>query len=148
MAMMSMITTIPLLAVIDAEVSIQAMRALRGFSLRLHAGEMIGLIGRNGAGKTTFMRAVMGHLKATAGTLSFDGQNLVPMAPERRAALGIGYMPEDRGLVPELTVEENILLPLWVAKGVDRAERLAFVYDLIPEVAAMKERRAMLLSGG
>jgi branched-chain amino acid transport system ATP-binding protein len=65
-----------------------------------------------------------------------------------RAALGIGYMPEDRGLVPQLTVEENVLLPLWVNSKLDRASRLALAWKLLPEVEAMRDRRALLLSGG
>src|SRR5438874_2156567 len=64
------------------------------------------------------------------------------------AALGIGYMPEDRGLVPQLTVEENILLPLWVTSHLDRKARLDFVYEVIGEVAEMRHRKALLLSGG
>src|SRR4029077_8021043 len=65
-----------------------------------------------------------------------------------RAALGIGYMPEDRGLVPQLTVEENILLPLWVAGHLDRKARLECVYEVIGELAEMRHRKALLLSGG
>ena len=67
---------------------------------------------------------------------------------EQRAALGIGYMPEDRGLVPELTVEENILIPLWVSKTLQANERLDFVYSVLPELKPMAERKALLLSGG
>ncbi|MFZ5510922.1 MAG: ABC transporter ATP-binding protein [Pseudomonadota bacterium] len=138
----------PLLAVEAIEVSIQSMPALRGFSLAVQPGEMVGLIGRNGAGKTTFMRSVMGHLTPSAGTIRFDGVDLAGVARNGRAALGIGYMPEDRGLVPQLTVEENILLPVWVSKRLKAKERLDFVYGLMPEVAEMRGRKALLLSGG
>ncbi len=127
---------------------IQAMPALRDLSLHVGEGEMVSLVGRNGAGKTSFMRTVMGHLPATAGTLRFAGADLTACAPHERAALGIGYMPEDRGLVPQLTVEENILLPVWVSKTLKAPERLALAYRLLPEVQAMRERRALLLSGG
>jgi branched-chain amino acid transport system ATP-binding protein len=65
-----------------------------------------------------------------------------------RAPLGIGYMPEDRGLVPQLSVEENILLPIWVPKSLKARERLDFVYSLMPEVADMRGRKALMLSGG
>jgi branched-chain amino acid transport system ATP-binding protein len=138
-------------ALLDAqslEVSIQSMAALRGFSMTVQPGEMIGLIGRNGAGKTTFMRTVMGHLQPSAGTLAFQDKDLVKTSRSSRAADGIGYMPEDRGLVPQLTVEENILLPVWVSKTLKAKERLDFVYGLMPEVAAMHDRKALLLSGG
>jgi branched-chain amino acid transport system ATP-binding protein len=70
------------------------------------------------------------------------------MPAHARAALGIGYMPEDRGLVPELTVEENIVLPLWVSPTLSLSERLAWVYEVLPELKEMSTRRALLLSGG
>jgi branched-chain amino acid transport system ATP-binding protein len=131
-----------------AEVAIQDVQVLRGFSLRVEPGTMVGLIGRNGAGKTTVMRTIMGHLPLLAGSLRLGDIDLAGIAPHERAALGIGYMPEDRGLVPELTVEENICLPLWVSPQLDLGERLKFVYDVLPELLEMRERKAMLLSGG
>ena len=137
-----------MLQVESLHVSIQNVEALRGLSLAVPNGAMVGLVGRNGAGKTTLMRSVMGHLPARSGRIVFDGEDLGALPPHRRAALGIGYMPEDRGLVPELTVEENILLPVWVSKGLRAAERLALVYRVLPELQEMRERRALLLSGG
>jgi branched-chain amino acid transport system ATP-binding protein len=94
------------------------------------------------------MRAVMGHLAASTGRIAFDGRDLGVLPRHARAALGIGYMPEDRGLVPSLTVEENILVPVWVSPTLVAAERLAFVYEVLPELKEMRERRALLLSGG
>jgi branched-chain amino acid transport system ATP-binding protein len=131
-----------------AEVAIQDVQVLRGFSLRVEPGTMVGLIGRNGAGKTTVMRTIMGHLPLLAGSLRLGDIDLTSAEPHRRAALGIGYMPEDRGLVPELTVEENICLPLWVSPQLKLGERLKFVYDVLPELLEMRERKALLLSGG
>jgi branched-chain amino acid transport system ATP-binding protein len=134
---------------IDAiHVAIQSVEVLRGFSLQVNSGEMSGLIGRNGAGKTTTLRSIMGHLPIQTGTISFDGQDLSKLPRHARAGLGIGYMPEDRGLVPELTVEENILIPVWTAKLAYPQERLDFVYGVLPELIEMKDRRALLLSGG
>ena len=109
---------------------------------------MVSLVGRNGAGKTTLMRSIMGHLKPAQGAVRFEGADLSPRPRHARAALGIGYMPEDRCLVPQLTVEENILLPLWVARHLDRKARLDFVYEVIGELAEMRHRKALLLSGG
>lgn len=129
-------------------VNIQSVEVLRGLSLEIPAGRMIGLIGRNGAGKSTTLRAVMGHLPLKAGRITFESQDLAKLPRHARAALGIGYMPEDRGLVPELTVEENILVPVWASKAVQPEERLAFVYQVLPELKEMRERRALLLSGG
>ncbi|MFN4309000.1 MAG: ABC transporter ATP-binding protein [Ferrovibrio sp.] len=137
-----------LLSIANLHVSIQAIGVLRGFSLELARGQMIGLIGRNGAGKTTLLRSIMGHLPIEQGDIGFLGQSLKKVERHERAALGIGYMPEDRRLVPELTVEENILLPVWVSKTLDRSARLDFVYSVLPELLPMKDRRALLLSGG
>jgi branched-chain amino acid transport system ATP-binding protein len=129
-------------------VSIQSVEALRGLSLTVGDGQMVGLVGRNGAGKTTLLRSVMGHLTAQRGSIHFDGQDLLALPPQARAGLGIGYMPEDRGLVPELTVEENILVPVWVSKTLREAERLDLVYRVLPELQEMRSRKALLLSGG
>ena len=138
----------PLLEVRGIDVMIQSVQALRGFTLSLEPGTMTGLVGRNGAGKTTLLRTLMGHLRPTAGTIRFDGRDLVACPRHERAALGIGYMPEDRGLVPELTVEENILVPVWVSKTLRVDERLDLVYQVLPELKSMRQRRALLLSGG
>jgi branched-chain amino acid transport system ATP-binding protein len=137
-----------MLQIESLHVSIQNVEALRGLSLTVPNGAMVGLVGRNGAGKTSLMRSVMGHLPVRSGRIVFDGQDLAALPPHRRAALGLGYMPEDRGLVPELTVEENILLPVWVNPALRAAERLELVYRVLPELKEMRERRALLLSGG
>ena len=132
----------------SANVAIQNVEVLRNFSIDLKPGTMVGLIGRNGAGKTTVMRTIMGHLPLRAGSLTFGDIDLGKAAPHERAKLGIGYMPEDRGLVPELTVEENICIPLWVSPQLQVVERLDFVYGVLPELLEMKDRKALLLSGG
>jgi branched-chain amino acid transport system ATP-binding protein len=136
------------LEVEDLHVTIQSMEALRGFTLRVAPGAMVGLIGRNGAGKTTLMRTVMGHLNPIRGAIRVSGLDLISAPTHARAPLGIGYMPEDRQLVPQLTVEENILLPTWVSKSLDGRERLEMVYGVMPELAGMRDRKALLLSGG
>jgi branched-chain amino acid transport system ATP-binding protein len=137
-----------MLKVEGVHVAIQSVAVLRGLSLTVESGSMTGLVGRNGAGKTTLLRTIMGHLPASHGRISFDGQDLGSLPSHARAALGIGFMPEDRGLVPELTVEENILVPVWVNRELREAERLALVYQVLPELAEMRSRRALLLSGG
>ncbi len=137
-----------MLEVRSLHVAIDSVVALRGLSLEAANGRMVGLVGRNGAGKTTLMRTLMGHLAPTSGSVVFDGRDLLALPAHARAGLGIGYMPEDRGLVPELTVEENILVPLWVNRALVTADRLALVYRVLPELAEMRGRRALLLSGG
>ena len=121
---------------------------LRSVALDVPGGSMCGLIGRNGAGKTTVMRTIMGILTAHSGRILFEGQDLVPVACHRRAHLGIGYMPEDRRLVPQLTTEENIMLPIWATRAEKAEERLAWIFDLMPEVGEFRNRRASELSGG
>jgi branched-chain amino acid transport system ATP-binding protein len=137
-----------MIEVVGARVAIQNVEVLRDFSIRIEGGAMVGLIGRNGAGKTTVMRTIMGHLPLLAGQLRFEGRDLTALPAHTRAGMGIGYMPEDRGLVPELTVEENICLPLWTQPSLDVKTRLDFVYGVLPELLPMRERRALLLSGG
>jgi branched-chain amino acid transport system ATP-binding protein len=137
-----------MLQVESLHVAIQSVVAMRGLTLTVDSGRMVGLVGRNGAGKTTLMRSLMGHLKPTSGRVVFDGHDLLALPRHARAGLGIGYMPEDRGLVPELTVEENILVPLWVNRTLNEAERLKGVYRVLPELVEMRGRRALLLSGG
>jgi branched-chain amino acid transport system ATP-binding protein len=132
----------------DVDVSIGTTPILRGVSLQIPAGRMVGLIGRNGAGKTTLMRAVMGAVPARAGRVGYEHLDLAQVALHRRAHLGIGYMPEDRRLVPELTVEDNILAPAWAARLEGARERLAWILDLIPEIKPLMPRRAPQLSGG
>jgi branched-chain amino acid transport system ATP-binding protein len=129
-------------------VSIGPVGILRSVSLEVGAGQFAGLIGRNGAGKTTLMRTIMGLLRPASGTLNFEGAALAGVPTHRRVSLGIGYMPEDRRLVPGLSVEENVLLPAWSAGFADAGERLARVYRAIPEVGEWRARRALHLSGG
>jgi len=130
------------------EVSIGATPVLRAVSLEVPAGSLCGVIGRNGAGKTTLMRAIIGALPTRSGTMLLDGVDLLRIAPHRRAHMGIGYMPEDRRLVPELTAEDNILLPAWATRPSEAAARLRATYDVIPEVLPLAKRRATQLSGG
>jgi branched-chain amino acid transport system ATP-binding protein len=129
-------------------VSIQNVEVLRQLSLDITTGSMVGLIGRNGAGKTTVLKTIMGLLPILNGKLFINDIDFSKVEAKERAMLGIGFMPEDRGLVPELSVEENICLPLWVSPTLNLKERLEFVYGVLPELLEMRERKAMLLSGG
>ena len=117
-------------------------------SISVDTGEVIGVIGANGAGKTTLMRTVMGFLPVDKGEVRFQDQSLTRLMANSRARIGIGYMPEDRKLVPSLTVEENILLSFWATKNPKLPKRLPWVYEIIPEVTEFSARKAMDLSGG
>jgi len=141
-------TSLPLLRIDQIHVVIAAVQALRGFSLNIYEGQFLSLTGRNGAGKSSLMRTIMGHLKPVQGQIDWNGSSLSAMPLHYRATQGIGYMPEERGLVPELTVEENILLPIWVSQTLRAEERLELIYKVLPELKVMSDRKALLLSGG
>ena len=130
------------------DVAIGTVQVLRNVSLEVPTGVMAGLIGRNGAGKTTLMRSIMGLLAPAAGSIAFDDYNLAAMPTHSRTRLGIGYMPEDRRLIPELSVEENLLLPAWAIGLPDPAKRLASVCEHIPELHKFSSSKASQLSGG
>jgi branched-chain amino acid transport system ATP-binding protein len=130
------------------DVSIGPVGILRNVNLELPSGKFAGLIGRNGAGKTTLMRAIMGILSPRNGSVHFDGATLDALPTYMRARAGMGYMPEDRRLVPDLSVEENVLMPAWATHQPETNARLAKIYEMIPEVEAFAQRKAMLLSGG
>ena len=127
---------------------IEKTQILRQVSLDLPDGTMAGLVGRNGAGKTTLLRSVMGLIKPAAGSISIAGTDVTPLAGFKRAGMKVGYMPEDRRLVPELTVEENVMVPAWANGIADAPQRLQRIYELMPEVAGFASRRALQLSGG
>ena len=137
-----------MLKISQLNVSIQSVDILRNVSIELPTASMAGLVGRNGAGKTTLMKSIMGILPAKSGTIEFDGQDLLKIPTNLRNSCGIGYMPEDRRLIPDLTVEENILVPLWANKTKQTQQRLDYVYNLIPELIEFAPRRGLQLSGG
>jgi branched-chain amino acid transport system ATP-binding protein len=137
-----------MLSVTGLDAFIEKAPILRQVSLGLAKGQMAGLVGRNGAGKTTLMRSIMGLLKPSAGTIAIGGHDVTRLPGYARAGMQVGYMPEDRRLVPELTVEENVMVPAWANAIGDADARLARIYGLMPEVAAFRERRALQLSGG
>lgn len=130
------------------DVYIERTPILRQVSLDLSKGTMAGLIGRNGAGKTTLMRSIMGLIRPAKGSIRIDGTDVTAAPGHGRAYMRVGYMPEERRLIPQLSVEENILVPAWATGIGDASSRLARIYDLIPEVAAFAQRRALQLSGG
>ena len=137
-----------MLKVTGLDAFIEKTPILRQVSLDLAKGQMAGLVGRNGAGKTTLLRSIMGLIEPAAGSVAIRGEDVTHLPGVRRAGLQVGYMPEDRRLVPELTVEENIMVPAWATRIADAPRRLERIYALMPEVAGFRDRRAMQLSGG
>ena len=137
-----------MLTVTGLDYYIEKTQILRQVSLDLPDGTMAGLVGRNGAGKTTLLRSVMGLIKPAAGSVSIAGIDVTRLPGFKRAGMQVGYMPEDRRLVPELTVEENVMVPAWANEITDAPQRLKRIYELMPEVAGFASRRALQLSGG
>ena len=137
-----------MLKVDGATVKIAGFTILRGLTLEVETGRIVGLIGRNGAGKTTTLRTIMGLVDLQSGDVQLEGQSLVGLAPHVRARRGIGYMPEDRRLIPALTVEQNILLPVWARDIPNADQRLQTIYRLMPEVKELASRGATQCSGG
>lgn len=137
-----------MLEVHSLNVDIGVIPILRDASLDLNNGEIVGLIGRNGAGKTTFLRALMGLLDIKSGQMTFDETELSGVPAQKRAHLGIGYMPEDRKLVPSLTSEENIQTPVWSMNIADWESRLDWIYKIMPEAEQFRDRPSNSLSGG
>ncbi|MEW6768404.1 MAG: ATP-binding cassette domain-containing protein [Pseudomonadota bacterium] len=131
-------------------VSIQGASILRRVSFEIGAGQTVALVGRNGAGKTTVLRTIMGLTNRVSGTVEFEGRGISRVKPHERPGLGIGYAPEDRRLFSAFTVEENIRLPAEVAR-LETAEiekRLAAIYGMIPELEKMRTQPAGQVSGG
>ncbi len=134
----------------SVEARLGGVLVLRGIDLAVRSGRTTVLVGRNGAGKTTTLRAIMGLVPLAGGTIEHDGQDLGSVPSHRRAALGIGYAPEDRRLIPSFSVEDNLALPA-LALGLsarDRKGRLEEVYELLPELKGMRSRAGGHLSGG
>ena len=116
--------------------------------MRVPKGSFVALVGRNGAGKTTLMRSAMNLLPVSSGSLRIGGQVTTYSPAYMHARNGVGYMPEDRRLVPDWTVQQNIELPALASKALETKLRLKKIYEFIPEVAKFKDRRALELSGG
>lgn len=129
---------------------IEGIRVLRGVDFALAEGATVALIGRNGAGKTSLLRAIMGFMHVTAGSIAFEGRPILSLPPYERPRLGIGYAPEDRRLFSSFSIEENIRLPAEVMKvpSAEIARRLDGVYQVLPELAELRHRAAAGLSGG
>ncbi|MEO0821124.1 MAG: ABC transporter ATP-binding protein [Pseudomonadota bacterium] len=133
-----------LLAVEELDAGYGAAQVLYGVSLAVAAGEVVTLIGRNGMGKTTTVRAIMGLLKPWAGRIAVDGQDMTGAAPFRLGRAGLGLVPEGRQVFPTLSVEENLLAAARAGMRWD----LAAVYAFFPRLAERRRQGAQALSGG
>jgi branched-chain amino acid transport system ATP-binding protein len=125
---------------------------LRGVSLTVDDGEVVSLVGRNGAGRTTIIESIMGLLPVRSGEIRFHGRDITRLPPHRRAKCGIGYAPENAGIFPELTVAENLMISQWLsgksARGAGGIDAGAQALTVFPEVGKFLSRPGLNLSGG
>ncbi|HDS1730432.1 urea ABC transporter ATP-binding subunit UrtE [Pseudomonas putida] len=121
---------------------------LRGLSLEAKVGEVTCLLGRNGVGKTTLLRCLMGLVPARDGSIEWEGKTITSLKPQQRVQAGIAYVPQGREIFPRLTVEENLLMGLSRFPAREAREVPAFIYELFPVLEQMKQRRGGDLSGG
>jgi branched-chain amino acid transport system ATP-binding protein len=138
----------PLLEVADIETSYGQSRVLFAISLAIAPGEMVSLMGRNGMGKTTTVRSIMGLTRSRAGSIKFAGTELRALPAYRIAKLGLGLVPEGRQVFPNLTARENLLATAANRAGAADPWTLKKVYALFPRLAARAGSMANLLSGG
>jgi branched-chain amino acid transport system ATP-binding protein len=131
----------------ELSVAYGAVQALRGISFEAETGKITAVLGANGAGKTTLLRTISGLKQPTNGTIHFNETPIVHAKPENIARLGVGHVPEGRGVISEFTVEENLRLGAMTAK-VDLARGLAEQYELFPVLGERRKQHAAKLSGG
>src|SRR6516225_1264385 len=126
---------------------------LRGLSISVDTNEVVALVGRNGAGRTTIIESVTGLLPIHSGQILFRDEEITSLPPHRRAKLGIGYAPENSGIFPELTVAENLMISRWLAQNKQRGAEAdgdteTRVFTVFPEVGKFLSRPGLNLSGG
>ncbi|MFN5854536.1 MAG: urea ABC transporter ATP-binding subunit UrtE [Pseudanabaenaceae cyanobacterium] len=143
--------TEPTLQIRDLDVYYGESHILRRVDMSVNPAKMVCLIGRNGVGKTTLLKSVMGLLKPRVGQIFFQGEDLSRFTPDRRAQMGIGYVPQGREVIPRLTVKENLLLGLEALRKRRKNIRYEIpdhVFELFPVLKTMLSRMGGDLSGG
>ena len=138
-----------LLKIDDLHTNYGAIHALKGISLEVNEGEIVCLIGSNGAGKTTLVNSIVGIVKSSSGTITFDGKDITHVPAHAMTKEGIGISPEGREVFPELTVEENLRIGAFVVKDENKIkESYERVYELFPRLKERITQQAGTLSGG
>jgi branched-chain amino acid transport system ATP-binding protein len=138
-----------MLRINDLHVAYGQITALRGIDLDIGAGEIIALIGSNGAGKSTTLRAISGLVAPTSGTVEFDGRSVTGLPPEKLVDLGIIHVPEGRRIFPRLTVEENLNVGAYSVRARGREQEIRDeVYNVFPRLAERRRQAGGSLSGG
>lgn len=138
-----------LLEVSNLEVSYGMIKAVEGISFTVNTGEIVALIGSNGAGKTSTLRAISGLEQCSAGKILFNGREIQNIAPHKIVNMGLYQAPEGRGIFTNLSVEENLDIGAWCANDKARTSQiLTHVYDLFPRLKERRKQSAGTLSGG
>jgi branched-chain amino acid transport system ATP-binding protein len=133
----------------DISASYGRVPAINSITINVGEGEAVGLLGANGAGKSTTLRAISGQVKLTAGSITFFGQDLASLPPHKITELGIAHVPEGRQVFPEMTVHENLEIGSYAPRAkVDRARSLDLVYGIFPRLAERRRQLAGTMSGG
>ncbi|AZH27188.1 ABC transporter ATP-binding protein [Haloplanus aerogenes] len=136
-----------MLAMDGVHVSYGNTPILRDIDIDIDDGETVGIMGRNGVGKTTLMKTVIGLLTPDEGTIRYAGEDVTDLSADRRARLGMGYIPQGRDVFPDLTVEQNISMGLSISEH--KSEKLVDdVYDYFPRLAERRGQKAGTMSGG
>ncbi|GAA1585231.1 ABC transporter ATP-binding protein [Actinomadura kijaniata] len=138
-----------MLELTDLDVRYGAVRALRGLSLTVAEGEIVALLGNNGAGKSTALAAISGLVRPSAGRIVLDGREVTGASPPAMVAAGVVHVPEGRRIFSTLTVRENLQLGGYLVRdGAELERRIARVYDLLPRLAERRDQQGGTLSGG
>ncbi|HEY7664945.1 MAG TPA: ABC transporter ATP-binding protein [Xanthobacteraceae bacterium] len=133
----------------DLHVRYGRVHALRGVSLAVEAGEIVAVLGANGAGKSSLLKAIIGLVPASAGRIAFDGADMTHWPPSRRVRRNLVLVPEGRRIIVSLTVHENLLMGAFARNDMRAVEReIAGIYDRFPNLAARRHLPAAVLSGG
>jgi urea transport system ATP-binding protein len=139
--------TEPLLSVKGLKASYDESIILRGIDMAVKPNSVVALLGRNGVGKTSLLRSIMGQMPKTEGSITFEGQSIESLRSDQRARMGLGYVPQGRDIFPNLTVQENLEVSMSISGAAGR-DRLDEVYELFPVVKDMLARKGGVLSGG
>ncbi len=135
-----------LLKIDNIKAAYDESQVINGLSLEIEKGEVVTLLGRNGAGKTTTLRTIMGLLHPSSGQITFQGRSITGFSPNQIAKIGVGYVPEERGIFPSLTVVENIMFPSW-GRG-ETGWSLDQIFHHFPRLKERSEHKGSELSGG
>lgn len=134
----------------DLDFYIDSIQILRSVSLKVEEGEIVCLLGRNGAGKSSIIKSIIGLYSPKSGKIIFKDRDITNLSPRKRVLLGLAYSPEDMRIFSELTVEENINLSTWITNKTERVKDFSMekIFNVFPEIKKLLKRKGLYLSGG